>query len=230
MDAIVFQENNTFKSLAQGEQAFQTALQQYKQAKNTQDKERSLTSMQMAIDILEQIPQQTLAGEKAQTKLAAYKRDFEKFSGSSADGDLTGTLIEAAKVFALQAAQASQNPPHPAQKWQQIEHLWSEAISRLENIKVGEPNYLSAQKLLAQYQTNLGIVQSRREAESESQQILKQANEQIRSLIASPHSEPNQLKAEIQGIINQLKTVKPGTTAFAEAQQLLLSAQKKLNT
>ena len=106
--------------------------------------------------------------------------------------------------------------------------MWGQAIERLQNIKVTEPNYLDAQKLLATYQTNIGIVQTRRQAESESQEILKQANRQIQNLIASPPSQPNQLKGEIQGIINQLRTVKPGTTAYAEAQQLLLSAEKRL--
>jgi hypothetical protein len=32
----------------------------------------------------------------------------------------------------------------------------------------------------------------------------------------------------MQGIINQLRTIKPGTTAYAEAQQLLTAAYKKL--
>ncbi|MUG94217.1 hypothetical protein F7734_18220 [Scytonema sp. UIC 10036] len=228
MEAVVFQEENAFKSLEQAEQALQVAKQKYEQAKTVQDKMRSRSSIQKAIDNLEQIPRQTLAGEQAQTKLVAYKRDFGEFTVADADNGQTGTLIEAAKVFALQAAQASQNPPHPAQKWQQIERLWTEAINRIEDIKVNESNYLEAQKLLAQYQTNLGIVQLRRETESESKEILKQANEQIQSLIASPPSAPNQLKAEIQGVINQLKTVKPGTTAYGEAQNLLRSANNKL--
>ncbi|GAA6620894.1 hypothetical protein [Scytonema sp. NUACC26] len=230
MEAVVFQEENAFKSLERSEQALQVAKQEYEQAKTVQDQKKSRSSIQKEIDHLEQIPKQTLAGEQAQTKLIAYKRDFGEFTVAVIDTDngQTGTLIEAAKVFALQAAQASQNPPHPAQKWQQVERLWTEAINRLEDIKVNEPNYLEAQKLLAQYQTNLGIVQLRRETESESKEILKQANEQIQSLIASPPSAPNQLKAEIQGVINQLKTVKPGTTGYADAQQLIASANNKL--
>ncbi|WP_017317024.1 hypothetical protein [Mastigocladopsis repens] len=43
-------------------------------------------------------------------------------------------MIEAAKLFALQAAQALQNPPHRVPKWEQIEKLWLQAIDRLENI------------------------------------------------------------------------------------------------
>ncbi|MDF5728660.1 MAG: hypothetical protein PUP92_11650 [Rhizonema sp. PD38] len=80
----------------------------------------------------------------AQTKLAGYQRDFEKVKSGVASSNQTSTLIEAAKLFALQASQASQDPPPPAETWQQIETLWGQAIERLQNIKVTEPNYLDA--------------------------------------------------------------------------------------
>ncbi|MBD2776545.1 hypothetical protein [Iningainema tapete] len=228
LDAIVFQDKNALTSLNQGEKALLAAKQQYEQATSTKEKEQAIASIQAAIDTLEQISEQTLAGKSAQTKLAAYKRDFEKISGSVVDSNHSNIVIEAAKVFALQAAQASQNPPHTASEWEQIEKFWSQAIDRLQNIKVEEPNYLEAQTLLAKYQSNLGIVQTRKLAESESQQALRQANALIQRFVASPPSEPSQYNGQLIGIINQLKTVKPGTTAYAEAQQLLLSAQKRL--
>ncbi|MBR8833576.1 MAG: hypothetical protein DSM106950_05920 [Stigonema ocellatum SAG 48.90 = DSM 106950] len=230
MDAKVFQEKNALGLLTQGEQALNTAKQQYEQTKNTQDNQKAIASMQAAMDSLEQIPKETLAGKMAQTKLAAYKRDFGNLTSSAASNNQTSTLIEAAKLFGLQAAQASQNPPHTASEWGQIETLWLQAIVRLEKIQVADTNYLEAQKLLVTYQANSGIAQTRRTAESTSQEILKQANQQIQRLIAYPPSNPQQLKGEIQGIINQLKTVQPGTTAYTEAQQLLLSAQNKLKS
>jgi hypothetical protein len=36
------------------------------------------------------------------------------------------------------------------------------------------------------------------------------------------------LKAELQGIINILQNIQPGTTAYKESQQLLANARKKL--
>ncbi len=288
LDAIVFQDKNALTPLQEGEKALLTAKQRYEQATNSKDKEQAIASWQAAIDQLEQIPTQTLAGETAQTKLKAYKRDFEDarigtFVAAAAEFDLeaekakqkqpqtaselwqqainrlnqisqenpryleaqrllaayqvklkstidprSGTYIEAAKQYAFAAAKASQNPPHAAAKWEQIASLWQKAINQLENIQVEEAGYVDAQKLLAEYQTNLGIVQTRQQAESEAQETLKQVNQQIQSLIASSPSDSQQLKSQIQGIINQLKTVKAGTTAYAEAQQLLVSAQKKL--
>jgi predicted GNAT family N-acyltransferase len=288
MDAKVFQEKNAFGSLNKGEQTLEGAKQQYQQAKNAQEREKAIASMQAAIDSLEQLPNVTLSADTAQIKLKAYKRDFENarigtFIAAAQEFDIeaeqtkqkqpqaaselwqqainrlseipqenpryleaqklltsyrikiasvvdprSGTLIESAKQFAFAAAKASQNPPHSAIEWQQIEKLWEKAIEQLQKIRDDEPGYLEAQKLLATYETNVGIVQTRFSAEQEAQEILKAANRQIQNLIASPPSDRNQFKGEMQGIINQLRTIKPGTTAYKEAQQLLAYSYKKL--
>ncbi|WP_414577477.1 hypothetical protein [Anabaena sp. CCY 9402-a] len=106
--------------------------------------------------------------------------------------------------------------------------MWSTAIEQLQTIRVEEPGYLEAQKLLATYQTNLGIIETRLQAEIESQSSLKQANNEIQRLIAAPPSDQQQFQSQIQGIINQLSTVKSGTTAYAEAQTLISQAKKRL--
>jgi hypothetical protein len=287
LDAIVFQDKNAFTPLNQAEKAVLIAKQQYEQATNYQEKEQAIASWQAAIDRLEQIPEQTLAGETAQTKLKAYKRDFENAQigtliVAASEFDLEAekvrqkqpqialdlweqavnylnqvpqtnpryleaqkllaiyqvklktvvnprsiTLIAAAKQYAFAAAKSSQNPPHSVAKWQQIVELWQKAMVQLENIQVEESSYVEAQKLLAEYQTNLGIIQTRKEAEMEAQEIIKQVNQQIQNLIASPANSPD-LKSDLQGIVNQLKTIKAGTTAYAEAQQLLISANNRL--
>ncbi|WP_422602682.1 hypothetical protein [Anabaena lutea] len=140
----------------------------------------------------------------------------------------SGTYVEGAKQFALAAAKASQNPPHTALEWEQIGNLWEKAIRQLENIQFQEPSYVEAQKLLAQYQTNLGIINNRRQIESDSQEILNQANKEIQRLIASTPADKNEIKAEIHGIITQLNSVKSGTTAYPEAKRLLTLANNKL--
>ncbi len=117
--------------------------------------------MQTAMITLLQIPRETLADKKALTIIAVSKPDLTKIIAKDGKSGVSGNLIEAAKVFALQAAQASQNPPHPTYKWEQVEKLWLEAIKRLQNIDATNPNYLEAQKLLAKYQSNQGIIQTR---------------------------------------------------------------------
>ena len=145
---------------------------------------------------------ETLAGKKAATIVAASKPDLNKIIAEDGKSSLSGNFIEAAKVFAMQAAQASQNPPHPVYKWQQVEKLWLEAIKRLQNIQAKNPNYIEAQKLLAKYQSNQGIIRGRLQAERESKQILQQAEGQIERFIAYPSSDVNQYNAKLRGIIN----------------------------
>lgn len=178
---------------------------------------------QQAINQLNEIPKENPRYLEANQLLASIQIKYQTIDKSS-----SGNYIEAAKQYAFEAAIASQNPPHPADKWEQIAEQWESAIAQLKNIEVQEAGYVNAQKLIAQYQTNLGIVQNRQKYESEATEILAQANREIQSLIASPPSNLQQYKSEIQGIINQLRTVKPGTTAYVRSQQLLISAQNKL--
>ena len=125
-------------------------------------------------------------------------------------------------MYALAAAKASQNPPHTSQKWEQIGELWEKAIQQLE------PSYVEAQKLIAQYQTNVGTIKNRRQMESDAVDILKEANKEIQRLIASPPTDKNQIRAEIQGVITQLNDIKPGTTVYTESQRLLTLANKRI--
>ncbi|MGB6298830.1 MAG: hypothetical protein WBF90_21975, partial [Rivularia sp. (in: cyanobacteria)] len=102
----------------------QAAKQQYQQAKNAVEKEKAVAQMQTAMITLEQIPRETLAGKKALSVIAATKPEINKIIAKDGKSGVSGNLIEAAKVFAMQAAQASQNPPHPTYKWEQVEQRW----------------------------------------------------------------------------------------------------------
>lgn len=223
MQAKLFQEKQAQAQMEQAEQAINASKQQYQQAQTITDRSAVIASWKTNVERLQQISQETLAGKTASSKLSTYQRDFIQFS-----------TMEAAKQFALEAAKLGQNPPHPAENWQKIENQWQEAINRLEQITEQDPAYIEAQKLLANYKTNLGIVQTRRQVEETSTIALKGAKEQIASLLASGSSDPfsaykDRTISQLQQIINQLQQVKPGTTAYAEAQQLMRSAQNKLN-
>jgi hypothetical protein len=234
MEASVFQENNANTLLTQGEQALNSAKQQYQAASTPTDKDKAIASWQAAIDQLEQIPSETLAGKTAQTKLEAYKRDFKEIVGLAAGNERISTLIEAARQFSGQAAIASQNPPHTVAQWQQVENLWNEAIVRLQQIPSEDlAGYAEAQKLLAQDKYNLGQIQIRRQAEADSVAALEQAQSQIQSLLTSIPTDPkfldrNRTISQLQAIINQLEKVQSGTTAYLKAQELLLNAKNKL--
>ncbi len=288
IQARAFQDKNALAPLASSEKEFTQAKQEYNTAKNSQDREKAIAGMQSAIDQLEQISNQTLAGENAKIKLKAYKRDLENarigaYIAAAQEFDLqaekiklqqpkssvelwqqavnrlnqvpvenpryleaqrlmamyqgklkttndprSGNLLEGARQFAFAAAQASQNPPHTTTEWEQITTLWQQAIHQLQSVKTDEVGYIEAQKMLATYQSNLGVVKNRLVMEQQSQILLKEANKKIENLIASAPKDKNILKAELQGIINILQNIQPGTTAYKEAQRLAANARKKL--
>ncbi len=228
MDAQIFQQKNAFTQLSQVEQSLAGAKQEYQQAKNAADRQKASINWQSAIDQLNQIPAETLAGETAKKKLQAAERDFQAMGGVATGSVRADNLIEAAKEFALSAAVASQKPPHPAAQWEQIAGLWEEGINRLKMVPVDNPGYLDAQTKLAEYQKNLGIAQIRRQAEKDSATVLQEA----KSLFANLQKDVNSQNSgnslsQLQEIINKLESVKPGTTVYPESQKWLQSARKK---
>ncbi|MBE9181652.1 hypothetical protein IQ268_24105 [Oculatella sp. LEGE 06141] len=229
MEAKIFQEKNAQTALDDGETALNTAKQQYREATTQPARTEAIAAWQVALDSLQQVPEQTLAGRSAQTKLIAHTRDFQLVAGLDAGSKRSNTLIEVAKEFAIAAANASQNPPHPAERWEQMAGLWQEAIARLDQIPLDDPGYVEAQRLLVSYQTQMGTVQMRWQAEKDSVQALTNAKNDIPQLLEVSTSASDRANAsQLQRIINQLSVVQPGTTAYEEAQSLLQSAQNKL--
>jgi hypothetical protein len=234
LEAKVFQEKNAQTLLTENSQALLNAKQQYQQATTVTDKKTAIATWRTALDKLEQIPGETLAGKTAQNQLEGYKRDFKEIVGLAAGNERVSTLITAAQQFSWQAAKAGQNPPHTVSEWQQIENLWQEAIERLKQISSEDVvGYAEAQKLLAIYETNLGQVKIRREAEADSVQALTTAQQEIENLLASIPNDPqnierNRIISQLHSIINQLEKVEKGTTVYLKAQELLLSANNKL--
>ncbi len=233
MEAKVFQEKNAQTTLEKAEQSLAQAKGQYQKAATPSDKQTAIASWQTALDQIGEIPSATLAGKTGQTKLQAYQRDFQQVVGFAADDQRTGSLVGAAQEFAFAAAKAAQNPPHTAAEWTQMIKLWEEAINRLKQVPLEDQGYLQAQKLLATYQTNLGRIQIRLEAEEESVESLDIAQREIQSLLANIPSDGstsarNSTISQIQGIIDRLKKVQYGTTTYPKAQELLASAQNKL--
>ncbi|NEO97994.1 MAG: hypothetical protein F6K58_04690 [Symploca sp. SIO2E9] len=303
MEAQLFQENNAQTQLTQAEQALKKAKKQYQQAQTTTQREQAIISWQSSIDELEQVPQATLAGKTATIKLPAYKRDFQQVASLAAAKEFasqarkatqakpqtaiqwqqianlwqhainqvqqiplqdpsyleaqrllaqyqsnletvlakqriflnprTANLIAAAKSFAWEAAKAAQNPPHPTAKWKQIEDFWKQAIEKLERVSPEDSGYTQAQKLLASYKANLGQIKLRYQAEADATKALEQAQKQIEGLLTSTPTEANSVNrnltiSKLHNIINQLEKVKNGTSAYPQAQQLLLAADKKL--
>ena len=184
MSAKLFQEKNAQDRMQQAQKAIALSKQQYEQGKTQADKQTALASIQAAIEQLKQVPPQTLAHRTAQTQLVAAKHDLEQVTGFVDGTSQTNTLIAAAQQFVI-AAQTGQNSLHTASEWQEIANLWEQAILRLQQVEAENPGYIDAQKLLAKYQTTLGNVRTRLQAEKDSQAALAIAKDKIPPLLAS---------------------------------------------
>lgn len=234
LEAKVFQEKNAQTLLTDNTQVLLKAKQEYQQASTITDKRGAIAAWRSALDQLEQIPSQTLAGKTARKQLDSYTSEFQEIVGLAAGNERISALITAARQFSWQAAKAGQNPPHTVTEWQQIEHLWQQAINRLQQVPSEDVvGYAEAQKLLATYETNLGQVKVRKQAEQDSVYALDSAQRQIESLLASvpvnaQSVDRNRVISQLHSIINELEKVQNSTTAYLKAQELLLLANNKL--
>ncbi|MBE9101254.1 hypothetical protein [Vacuolonema iberomarrocanum] len=228
-EAVVFQESNALTFLETGTQAVEAAKQAYADATMDAQRQQAIASWQTGMDQLHEVPPQTLAGRMAATRLTAFERDYTDVTGILAGGDRTNTLISAAQSFAMSAAEQGQSAPHPATTWARIAELWKEAIARLEQVPSDHTGYRRAQELLAEYRTNLGIIEERLVQEQESVRAMDIANEKTNRLLAQSDSmSPNQVASQLQSIINDLNKVQRDTTVYNEAQTMLESANNKL--
>ncbi|HEY9880670.1 MAG TPA: hypothetical protein V6D29_19590 [Leptolyngbyaceae cyanobacterium] len=230
MEARVFQEKNAQTLLTTGTAEVDSAKQSYQAAQASSDKAAALAAWQTGMDKLNEIPTETLAGRMAKTKLSAYSRDYEQVAGTVAGGSRSNTLIEAAKSFALQAAQAGKNPPHNAETWRRSGKLWQGAIERLTQVPPEDMGYVEAQRMLASYTNALAVVENRISAEESATEALEAAQEKSARFLAQDLKSmaPNQIASELQSIVNDLNRVQSGTTSYAKAQEMLRSAEEKL--
>ncbi|MGJ3248794.1 MAG: hypothetical protein ACFE0I_22315 [Elainellaceae cyanobacterium] len=229
LQAKVFQEKNAHDSLMQADQAIALSQQQYQNATTPADRDSAVFAWQTALDQLDQIPEQTLAGRTAQQKFAAYQRNFQDVVGGAANHEQMNSMIAAAREFAWKAASAGQNPPHPVEQWQRVETLWSDAIARLESIPPESAAYPDAQQRLAEYRDNIEQIRIRRENEASSVATLQHAQQKIEQLQSNADRlTPNQTLSQLQAIANDLDRVQPGTTAYPEAQDLLRFTRNKI--
>lgn len=228
MESKIFQEQNAYQDYTKAEQLVKESQNNFPKLPPGNEQQQMVTLWQNAIDQLDKIPSQTLAGKLAQKDLETAKRDFQQQLGFVAGSIKGNTLIDAAMQFGIQAAKSAQNPPHPAQKWEQVIKLWQEAIDRLEQVPTDNPSYLEAQKKLAEYQSNLGSSESRLQAEKDAVESVKQAKAAIAQWQTSARSKNpdiGSLMGQLTDIISLLEQVPAGTTVSAEAQKLLGSAR-----
>lgn len=229
LESKLFQEQNAQTLLRTTEESVNQAKLQYQQATTSTDKQLAATSWQAGLGKMAQVPTVTLAGKEAQQKLVSYRQEFSETVGLFAGNAETRNLIDAARQFAWQAAKDGQNPPHEAIRWEQVIDRWQDAIDRLARIPPTDlQGYQEAQKLLVDYQASQSEIRVRLAAEQNAVRSFAAAQRDITNLIASAsHGNKSYTLAQLQDIINQLESVKPGTTPYLKSQELLIFARNK---
>jgi hypothetical protein len=228
MDARIFQEQNALADYTAASADLEAAQETYEIASTNVEKNQAFVTQQTAIDRLKAVPAETLAGRLARQKADNADRDLASTTNSVASDARTSNLVDAAKAFAMQAATLSQNAPHPAARWREIESLWTEATTKLKSVQPDEPGYAEAQTKLAEYQSNISATRIRLAAEESATRSFEQANALIprwQRIVARDPGDP-QLVSLLQQILIELKAIENGTTPYKEAQTLREQAEE----
>jgi len=230
LDARVFQERNALAAYEDARQSLDAAQTSLAQAESDGDVDIALVLQQAALDELLAIPQETIAGKLARQSAEGVDRTLTATTASVAQSVRTDGVVEAAKGFAMQAANLAQGSPHVAAQWREVLALWQEAASKLETVQPGDPSYGEAQKKLAEYKSNISATKIRLASEESAKAAFDRANNLIpqwQATAARDSSNP-QLVSLLQQILNQLDAIEAGTTPYDKAQTLKQQANAAL--
>ncbi len=170
-----------------------------------------------AIEKLEAIPFWSPRYTEAQAKLEEYR---------ALSGSLDQVITSLFK--ASEAAQMSQNPPFPAEKWAEIAQQWQAAIAGLSQVPPQDFFHPFAQSKIDVYERNLNNINQRLAQEEQAVEILAQAKEdakvaQVQQGVAQSLDSWEQAYLSWANAVQKLETVAEGTTAYDEAQELISS-------
>jgi hypothetical protein len=229
MEARLFQETNAQTALDKAKQTIETARQQVQAAPDGSARQGAIAQWQQGLDQLAALPVPTLASTQAKPFFTAAERDFQKIAGLSEATHRSDRRLQAAQDFAAKAQQLTDGPAQSAAQWQAAIQQWQNALAPLQQVTVDEPAFNEAQRLLANYTQRKLQAEVRLQDETEAKQAFRQA-EQLRTAFTKTANSltPDQFKGELMEIETQLTQVKPGTTVYPKAQELLAFVQKRL--
>ncbi|MBD2742076.1 hypothetical protein [Coleofasciculus sp. FACHB-1120] len=163
----------------------------------------------------------------------SYSEAQKQLTDNSQQAELLDQLVMALSKGSA-AARQSQNPPHSATEWLEIQKLWREAIALLEPVPKNSTVYQLAQQKIKDYRTNLAATNGRVNAERQALKNLDAAKEglqvaEAREGVANSIATWRLAETNWEMAINRLKAIPVGTTARPEAQQLLATNLPKLS-
>ncbi|MGB5961551.1 MAG: hypothetical protein WBG73_12875 [Coleofasciculaceae cyanobacterium] len=188
-----------------------TTLQKPRSGKEILEAQQQLED---AIKLLESIPPWSSQHDKAQELIKSYNAQAERVS----------TMVGALKT-AARAAYKSAGPPHPPFIWTEIQSMWQDAITQLQQLPTNSNLQPVAQEKIEDYQENLSQTNQRLFKERQAQAYLQSAKDaaliaEARQGVAQSLEHWQSVYSSWQWAMNRLKQIPKGTTAYQEAQQL----------
>jgi tetratricopeptide (TPR) repeat protein len=161
-----------------------------------------------------------------------YETAQQIIKASEARASRASQIVNALEK-ANQAAQKSQNPPHPLPQWREIQWLWRDAIAALQRVPPDSPVYDLAQRRLQEYETSLTDINRRVAIEQDAQERVNAARRtaevaEAQAGIAKTAQDWQQSYAAWQAAVKVLAQIPQGTMAHTEAEQLLVLYQPRL--
>ncbi|MEO0456153.1 MAG: hypothetical protein AAF152_06155, partial [Cyanobacteria bacterium P01_A01_bin.114] len=184
--------------------------------------------LQAGLEKLSEIPPNTVAGKLAQAELATFQQNYQGLTGKSTPASQSHPAIQAAQQYATQADKIIQSPPSTVETWKTAAALWQTAITQLEQVPANSPSAAEAKTLRVNYINNLQQIQAKQTLEQNAKQTLSQVREQAQRLMEKRDKPPTPaLLTELQTVIGELQAIPPGTTAYDEAQRLLVQVEQQ---
>ncbi|NER94140.1 MAG: hypothetical protein F6J86_09935 [Symploca sp. SIO1B1] len=176
-----------------------------------------------AINLLETIPPWSKEHPNAEKILQTYRNQHQDLD----------QMVTALKM-AARASYKSQNPPHDAPKWIEIQNLWREAIARLEQLPKTSKLQPLAQAKIKSYKLNLEQIKQRLVQERKALQTLQASKDaalkaEARQGVAQNVNHWQLVYSTWQTALNSLQNIPQGTTAYTEAQKLSDSYQPQVS-
>ncbi|PSN12823.1 hypothetical protein C7293_18515 [filamentous cyanobacterium CCT1] len=179
--------------------------------------------LQTAIDLLDPVPSWSSHYDAVQVDLQRYQDSIASLNA-----------IIQGQAIATEAANLSQNPPHPVERWVKVHLLWQQAIDWLASVPADSPAYDYSQQKLYEYRANYSAIGRRIVAEEEAEANFStaiQTGDLARQRMETANSLAGWQLAtkEWQAAIKGLSLIPQGTMVYNEAQAQLKDYQQQLS-
>jgi tetratricopeptide (TPR) repeat protein len=205
--------------IATAEQLNQESVKTLRTKKTSNGIQEATAKLNQAISQLETIPFWSPSYGESKNKLQNYRVEKQHLDS-----------VTMAIKQGYSASVKSQNLPQSIETWTETKSLWQSAIVPLEKIPKTTPVYPFAHQKAQEYIANLALANKRLLVEQEAENKLNQAKAlaqvvEVRTGIAQSVESWEKIESDWEKVVNLMKSISEGTTAYDRAKVLLKEYQ-----